>query len=90
MTDLLQIAAFFLGASGRLGVRSAARPGNTPGFQQEGYRFPDHHGQVFTSPPSVVYQAIENERFYNDFGKRKSEFSAMLMLQVRPAGKNHA
>jgi hypothetical protein len=63
MTDLLQIAAFFLGAWGRLGVRSAARPGKTPGFQQEGYRFPDHPGQVFTAILPVAYQVVENKRF---------------------------
>jgi hypothetical protein len=61
MTDLLQIAAFFLGAWGWLGVRSAARLGKKPEFQQDGYRFPDQCGQVFNPFLPIYHQAIENE-----------------------------
>jgi hypothetical protein len=90
MTDLLQMTAFFLGALGQLGVRSAARPGKTPGFQQEGYRFPDHAGQVFTLTAPALLQAIENKRFSDTLGHLKTEFSAMLKPQSRPSEKNHA
>ncbi|MES2254849.1 MAG: hypothetical protein V4559_07390 [Pseudomonadota bacterium] len=90
MTDLLQIAAFFLGAWGQLGVRSAARPGKKPEFQQEGYRFPDHPGQVFTAILPVAYQAFENKRFLVSSLALKTEFFAMLKPQSRPSEKNHA
>jgi hypothetical protein len=84
------MAAFFLGSRGRLGVRSAARPGKKPGFQQEGYRFPDHHGQVFIAFRRAVYQPLGNERFFCTNETPKSEFFAMLKPQIRPAGKVHA
>ncbi|MBS0281163.1 MAG: hypothetical protein JSR25_08375 [Proteobacteria bacterium] len=90
MTDLLQMAAFFLRQWGRLGVRSAARPGKKPGFQQKGYRFPDHAGQVFTFTAPAYHQAIENKRFSDTFVDLKTEFSAMLKPQSRPSEKNHA
>jgi hypothetical protein len=71
-------------------LRSAARPGKKPEYQQEGYRFPYHDGQVFTGHSPKNQQAIDiTISIYGDAGLN-SEFSAMLMLQIRPSENNHA
>jgi hypothetical protein len=71
-------------------LRSAARPGKKPEYQQEGYRFPYHDGQVFTGHPPKIQQAIDITISFCRNAGLNSEFSAMLMMQTRPPENNHA
>jgi hypothetical protein len=77
MADLLQIAAFFLGAFPPLGVRSAARPEKTHVLFGTGYRIPDYHGQVIALTRLKKLQAIENDAIYRTIRSEKAEFCAM-------------
>jgi hypothetical protein len=73
MLDLLQNAAFFLGAGGAPGVRSAARPGNSPSQSCQGYRIPHYHGQVFAYRCPKIAQTIENDVLYCASAPKKSD-----------------
>jgi hypothetical protein len=77
MADLLQIAAFFLGAFPPLGVRSAARPEKTRSKLWTGYRIPYYRGQVFASASLDNLQAIENDTVYRKIRPPKPESCAM-------------
>jgi hypothetical protein len=91
MTDLLQIAAFFLRRGRWLWCKKRGPPWKKClNSSRRDIDFPTTLVKYSATSTPVVYQHIEIERFFSEFGKRKSEFSAMLKLQGSPAGVNHA